>query len=349
MTQEQRLLWLLDQAMEREHSTSQVAVMAILLALDARGRAQISKLELGALVGLKERQVSTVLKELESTVHGYIKKQRSGGTGKGRAANFYVIRPDATGNEVPVTWNNQQPITGTEMPVDGNKQSSASSAVPSAPSNQQPVARENTIATSNAVPSACGEVLPPIKHGRARVEDNLKLRDITQLYPERTELAATAARVRLNGSAKGMRAHELMSHLIRIVDSPSLDARSVGLAKTCHELKNLIDDGADFDADIVPTVIELCGRKNGEPIKSMTYFSAAIRANAATRLRLEQQARNPITPAETDTHDQQRIGRSDNGANYGREKRNHHTDLLLRDVLDDSPSAVGGLDFIASK
>lgn len=339
MSQETRLLWLYNELLDhagdqrRELKPAHVTVMLVLLSRDYLRAAPITKAELGAIVGLKERQVHSILKDLEGGIQNYLLKKRQGGKGKGRAANIYEIRGDATGGQVQPDWPSyQQPTTGKQLQVASNQQSSAGNAVPSASPDRQFVACEKPPSTSEELPVACGEILPPIEHAPARGNTNLKLRDTSQLYPERAELVATAARAKLNGSAKGMHAYELMGHLIRIVDSPSLDARSAGLAKTCHELKNLIDDGADFDADIVPTVIELCARKNGEPIKSMAYFSAAIRANAATRLRLEQQERNPITPAEATTNDQRP---SHSYASAGKRRaRSVETEILMRDILD---------------
>jgi hypothetical protein len=78
-----------------------------------------------------------------------------------------------------------------------------------------------------------------------------------------------------------MLAHELSSKLIEITNNPLLDARNHKLAATCGELRALIDDGADFDADIVPVVLDLCARKRGGQITTWKYFTSAIRAAAA--------------------------------------------------------------------
>lgn len=355
MSQETRLLWLYNELLDhagdegRELKPAHVTVMLVLLSRDYLREAPITKAELGAIVGLKERQVHSILKDLEGGIQNYLLKKRQGGKGKGRAANIYEIRGDATGGQVQPNWPSyQQSTTGNQLPVASNPQFSAGNAVPSASPDRQLVAREKAPSTSEELPVACGEILPPIEHAPARGNTNLKLRDTSQFYPERAELAATAARVRLNGSAKGMLAHDLARNLIQIVDSPSLDERSHGLFKTCAEIRHWLDDGADFDLDVVPTVIALCERQNGEPIRSYRFFTAAVRAAARQRKTIENQIRNPIIADEATPYEQ-RTGRSDNGASYGRAKRNHHTDLLLRDVLDDSPSAVGGLDFSPSK
>lgn len=99
----------------------------------------------------------------------------------------------------------------------------------------------------------------------------------------------------LNGSAKGMQAHELSSKLIEIMDSPSLSARNARLAGTCQEIKNWISDGADFDTDIVPTVMDLTARQKGKQIYSWRFFTNAVRDNVTARIALENYTPNPIT------------------------------------------------------
>lgn len=143
-----------------------------------------------------------------------------------------------------------------------------------------------------------------IKEPTELVQETLELED----NPERVQLAeAAVARAApphiLNGSAKNMRAHELASKLIEVIDSPSLSAQSHKLAATCGEIRLWIERGADFDADIVPTVAELCARKGGKPILSWKYFSAAVDDAALTRIALEQRSANPITVQEALAHD----------------------------------------------
>ena len=124
----------------------------------------------------------------------------------------------------------------------------------------------------------------------------------SEFNPERAEQAAAAPAKILNGSAKGMLAHELSSTLIRVIDHPSLNPRNHRLAATCGELRALIDAGADFDLDIVPTVRSICERKNGEQINSYKYFAAAIRDNSRARKAIEAQTIVPIT-AEANAND----------------------------------------------
>lgn len=155
--------------------------------------------------------------------------------------------------------------------------------------------------------SAVDNDVLPIRNAGARVENKSSSLEL-ELYPERVEpsgnsRAHDAVPKILNGSAKGMLAHDLARKLIEVIDSPSLDARSHGLFKTCGVIRQWIDDGADFDTDIVPTVAALCARKNGEPIQTYRFFTRAVRDATQTRLTIEREASNPITPAEAKTHD----------------------------------------------
>jgi hypothetical protein len=358
VTQETRLLWLYNELCEKacaEHplKPAHVSVLVVLLARDAAGEGPITKTELGAIVGLKERQVHSILTDLEGKIDDYLKKRRQGGSGKGRAANVYDIRPDATGNPVPPEWrSNQQSTTGSELPVASNKQSSAGNAVPSASPDRQLVAREAPAATGEELQVACGEVLPPMnRHASARAAPEKTISPQTEFYPERPEAAATVAREPakiLNGAAKGMLAHELSSKLIQIIDSPSLSPRSHKLAATCGEIRAWVDEGADFDSDIVPTVAELCQRMGGKPIVSWRYFSQAVRDCALTRIALAERERNVITQEEANAHVQQRPNSS--YASAGRRRpRSVETDILMRDILDDPPRSAGRLDLTGGK
>lgn len=259
-------------------------MLAILLALDAEGRAGITKVELGALVGIKERQVANVLKDLEGEVLAFIKKQPRGGAGKGRAANTYDIRPDATGNVVPATWFRQQPIAGN--------------AVPSASPDQQSI-------TGTTLPVAQIEDAEFVDNPAAPISTGAHAQKLTlnttlsELNPEPVELASTSAArdakpMKLNGSAKAMDADALLANLIRIVGSPILEEAKVRLGKTAEFLPLWIADGADFDADIVPTVREVCGRMGGERLRSLKYFDDAVRIAARSRIAILSKKPNPI-------------------------------------------------------
>ncbi|MGE0533167.1 MAG: hypothetical protein AB7P35_17800 [Hyphomonadaceae bacterium] len=172
----QRFIWLYDRLTELEMSGVQIAVMFVLIAREEIGLPPITKAELGALVGIGERQVTNVLAKLQGGLK-LIEKQRSGGVGKGRGANRYVVRADATGNPMPATQY-RQPISGSR-----NKQPSAGTPLPVAPSNRQPSSGSQP---GNPVPVACGEVAAPCISTGARAQ-KLTLNTTSQLYPERAE------------------------------------------------------------------------------------------------------------------------------------------------------------------
>jgi len=320
MTNQSRYFWLFDRMAEIEMKPQQIAVLFTLLVRDDMGGEPLTKAELGALIGVKERQVSTLLKDIQDDLK-LIEKQRRGGAGKGRVANIYVVRPDATGNPVPETWCRQA------IADSGNQQSSTGNPVPAENSNQHATAGSST---SKAMPFACGQVEDAeYEHAPTRVEDNLLTLEIgSSSEPVESSFnnRASATVVHLNGTAKALPAHTLLSKLIEIVDSPSLDARSAGLAKTCQLIPQWMADGADFDADIVPTVSGMCARMQGEPIRSLAYFTAAVRSAASTRMAIAKRAPNPITPSEA-THDHAARA-SEPGADYTRRKRDRVFDVI---------------------
>jgi len=319
-----RLQWLYEQAEAGKlDSAQQVAVMAMLLARDARGLQSITKIELGALLNLGERQVSSILKDLEANVEAFVQKRRNGGAGKGRAANTYVLRPDATGNPVPETWFQQQSSSGNPVPAKSSNQNAVSG---SENHNQQ----SNT---GTAVPSAEAETIAHIENASAGAEDNLLT--LVEIYPDRAELAATAARepIKLNGSARGLPAYKLAEIIVDEVNSPWLNPnREQGLGRSVGRIHVWMDARADFDADILPTIREVCHRPGrDEPIRTWGYFTAAIRKATADRLAAEQPM-EIITPQEANAHDQssraRRVGadRPDNIA----------TKILMRSIAGDS-------------
>lgn len=178
MTNQSRYFWLFDRMTETEFKPQQIAVLFALLVRDDMGGEPLTKAELGALIGVKERQVSTILKELQEELH-LIEKRRRGGTGKGRIANIYVVRPDATGNPVPADWCRQY------IADSRNQQSSAGNPVPAKNSNQQ---QTTGSVTGTELPEACEE-LPSRenKHAPARGNTKLITTSLSELNPETPE------------------------------------------------------------------------------------------------------------------------------------------------------------------
>lgn len=321
------LLWLRNVAMEHELTASQIAVFVMLMSFREGERTKLTKAQLGHLVGLGERQVTNVLKELEAHVVGFIKAHRNG-----RAGNSYSFNPAITGN----------PLPETDCRLDDNQQSIAGNPLPVINPNQQPIAGYE-ILTSNPLPVSRAQSVD--KSALARAEsltflDSYRL----ELNPESVSSSINSGNDAkpvhvLNGSAKGMMAHELASKLIEVCDTPSLNARNYKLAASCPVIKNWMDDGADFDTDIVPTVMDLCSRQGGKPIYSWKFFTAAVRDSVTTRIALENYTPNPIT---AESVNDQRNRNSDPGVR--RRARSPLTERAMRLIADGDEGSIGRVD-----
>jgi len=185
-----------------------------------------------------------------------------------------------------------------------------------------------------------------IEHVPARVEDNLFLSKKLEIYPERVELAVTVPAKVLNGSAKGLPAQQLAEVLADHANNPFLDpSKYDGLRTTCGRIHRWITAGADFDADILPTVVRIMA-KASKPVRSWGYFEDAVREATATRLASEAPM-EIITPSEA-MNDQRNRYPSDEGT-YTRRKRSRHIDALFADESDGPPKHLGRLDFSAGK
>lgn len=311
MTNRSRFLWLYDQIEEQPMTGMEIAVLFVLLARDESGLKAINKADIGALVGVSERHVTTLLKDLEGKL---IKKAKGEKVGRGRAPNRYVFRPDSVGAPIPDDW-----ITNSKSGTEVHEQNDKTDAdAVFRVENQSPN-------SGTGSPVICGEVLPPVKeHAGARVENNLLTKKNLELNPE-TLSVCVAREMPVGGGDLDL------DWTLSAADRAFANERGF-LNGSCDELFGQF--------------LDHCATKGPR-------LSASWRSEWRKWVRREvkfdverAQRNNQSTEA---ANDQPRTSRSDNGANYGREKRNHHTDLLLRDVLDDQPSAVGGLDFSASK
>lgn len=271
MTADNRLDWLIDQAAEHPLTTSQFAVLAALLALGPSGMAKVTKVELGALIGLKERQVANVLKELEAHVGAFITAQRNG-----RAGNSYAIRPDAIGNPLPATWrrsdDNQHSVAGIPLPVTNHNQHSAAGQA-----CEQPASRM-------------------IQNADARAEKLTLNTNLSENYPE-TDRQLPVVVV----EASRPSGHVLADRIADRAGSPWLDPakqKSGRLYRECGRITTWMRTGADFELDIMPTIIRMCGTAY-EPIQSWNFFEREVLKAHAQRLAAEQ----PIDTNETGAPD----------------------------------------------
>lgn len=322
-----RLIWLHARMIEHRDagaamSGMQIAVMAVLLAHDAQGLAAITKAEIGALIGVKERQVANILKELEGVL-ALIQTRRDGGAGKGRAPNRYLIRPDATGNPVPATWRIQQ--------------SSASNPVPANLSNQHLTAGSEAGNQQPSADLACGKHPERvIEHVGARAEPLPNNTTYPVLYPEKVEVV-------LNGSARAMPAHELAAIIFERVNSPWLDPdRSQTLARSVGKIKRWQEAGCDFDEDILPTIVRLMRGKR-EAVRSLGYFEDAIRQAAAQRMAADA----PIKPVSADeASNGQRTGAARAAGHHAGVSGESFTDFMRRQCAPGEPIDYGRVDSI---
>ena len=235
-----------------------------------------TRAEISAAAGCSESTVPRAVRKLEKI--GALKREQNPGK-----ANDYVVQV--------------RPDTGTSADT------GIATGRTKAATRISKVAEPTDTGASTDTASAVDNDDALIRNASARVENKSSSIEL-ELYSETVESSGNSApRKFLNGSAKGMLAHELSSKLIEITNNPLLDARNHKLAATCGELRALIDDGADFDADIVPVVLDLCARKRGGQITTWKYFTSAIRAAAADRMAIERQGANPIPPAEAKPHD----------------------------------------------
>jgi len=157
------LTWLFEEAQRREFKPRQVAVLAMLLASQSAGHVSITKLQIGALVGLSERQVAEALREIADII-----ETRRGG----RNGNRYVVRDGSTGSQPPEVERRLSNITSGLPPViKHNQRPTTGSQPPVTDHNQRP---------------AAVEILPPIRT-RTRAETPINITTTTQLYPERPE------------------------------------------------------------------------------------------------------------------------------------------------------------------
>lgn len=234
-----QLKWFLDRLNEHPMTTAQVAVLAALLALqDEQGSsAKITKAQLGALVGLSERQVATVLKQLETDIRELIKSKRDGGAGKGRGANSYTVSVEANGNPVPEAGFRLPTANGNRLPELGFRQ----------PSNQQPASGS---ANGGQLPVACEQKPAPYKNAGARAETPiLNTTTLSELNPETPSPASTPTGV-VVVATKGM----VDEALALAGDSANLTSGDVHHGA---EFNRLLRGGCDWEADVLPAIAAL--------------------------------------------------------------------------------------------
>lgn len=295
------LQWAADQ--ERLSLHLHGVLIRLVKLMDDSGAIGVAQAAIAEAIGLGERQTRAAIKELVAA--NALKRTRRGAVGRGRAPDLLSANID-NGETPPLSENSHKgdtaPISPPPLEISQNGDTGGTSPLPSKNADNGDNAATSPVSVIEDAEFVDNSPAP-YKGTGARAQNLELITTGLELNPERAEQASAAAPTKiLNGSAKGMLAHELSSTLIRVIDHQSLNPRNHRLAATCGELRALIDAGADFDLDIVPTVRSICERKNGEQINSYKYFSAAIRDNARSRKAIEAQANTPIT-AEAIDHD----------------------------------------------
>lgn len=280
------------------------SVKFVLVAIAGRtidGVLQASQAELAHIVGLTDRSVRAALKALEA--EGYIERKSNPGKGKGRLADTIHWRQPETGQpENSSAGKDRQPEKSASGKNRGNRK-----PVPHQPeksSGEQP----ETV-SARAVDNSDAH----IKHAHTRAEPPSNITTTLEDYPETVELAeavVVAREVKLNGSASRMSAHELAAIIVDSVNSPWLDPhKSCDLNTTETRIKAWMSAGADFDADILPTIRTVMARPRSAPVTLWGYFDKPVRAATAKRMKAEAPM-PPITEEEANAHVQQHTSRA---------------------------------------
>ncbi len=310
----ERFIWLYERLTQIEMKGQAIAALFVLIAREELGLPPITKVELGALIGVQERQVANILLHLESGL-SLIEKRRHGGAGKGRVANTYVVKYDATGNILPAE-NHRQEISGS-----GNEQNNAGNFQPAKTSNQQ----QNAGSDGRSVaPVACGELLPPIKeHASARAETLNLNTNTSELYPD-TAVCVVLTTMPIGGG-------ELDLDWVISPDDRAFANERGFLNGSCDELFGQF--------------LDHCATKG--PRMSASWRSEWRKwVRNQVKFDTERAQRAKATEA---NHDQQRT-RAHSYASAGRGRaRSVETEILMRDIADGAPEPVRRLDFSPSK
>lgn len=297
MTNYSRFLWLYDQLTEREMTPQQIAVLFVLIAREEAGMPAITKYELGALVGVTERYVATILGELQKELN-LILATKGEKRGRGRAPNKYVIRPDSTGAPIPDEWI-LNCKSGTIVPEQQRKTDATAALRVENPSPN----------SGTEEPVICGEVLPPIKeHAGARVENNLLTKKNLELNSE--TLSVCGAREMPVGGGDLDMAWTLSAE-----DRAFANERGF-LNGSCDEL---FGQFLDHCATKGPRVSTRWRSEWGRWVRNQVKFDA-------------ERARRANLPTEAN-HEQQRTSHSYASAGK-RRARSVETEILMRDILD---------------
>lgn len=301
MTNYSRFLWLYDQLTEREMTPQQIAVLFVLIAREEAGMPAVTKYELGALVGVTERYVATILSELQKELQ-LILATKGEKKGRGRAPNKYIIRADSNGAPIPDDWI-VNCKSGTTVPEQKRK-TDATAAL----SVENPSPNSGT-----GEPVICGEVLPPMKeHAGARVENNLLTKNNLELNPETLSVCDAGA-------------HEMPEFAGELDMAWSLSAKHRAFANERGYLNGSCDElfgqFLDHTATKGPRISTAWG----------SLWRKWVRREVKFDEERAQRANNPeATNDQRPSHSYASAGK--------RRARSVETEILMRDILDRPPS-----------
>lgn len=239
-----------------------------------------SRAEIAAAADCAPTSVPRSMKRLEAC--GYVTRTQGGGRGK--ASTFAVVENCNRSPEATVLNCSPREIQAPEATV---------SALNRAPEVSEEVLNRRRAASVSVLKADKARSVSESTGAGAGAKTLNNLDDSnTQLYPDTGEFdfnsraSEKPAKV-LNGTAATLPAHVLAGVLVDQVNSPWLDpSRSQRLITTQGMIAKWIEAGADFDADILPTV-RVVMRGKSDHVRTWSYFDAAVRQAAADRKRAE--------------------------------------------------------------
>lgn len=308
----------------------------LLVAIASRvedGVLQASQAELGRIVQLTDRSVRTALKLLEAA--GLIKRTSNPGKGAGRVADSISLGQPEGQAETKQPEEFAADKKGQAESVSVATGKSNRSNRKNIPQQPEPIAATQAETNSSEAvsnpPAAC------IGTG-ARAETLTFITTVPEIHSGSVELVDTGSgsfELAAPPTSKPDKRGTRMTPDWRPGPSAVKKARELGIVNGWGEatLENFIDYW-----------LGVSGAKGVSRDWDATYRNE-LRKEARARRHVPTQYSN----AAEATHDRQRFGQSSDGANYGRRRRNLHTDLLTGDEPDDSPRFVGRVDFSAGK
>jgi len=296
----------------------------VLVALADKAReghaAFVKQAELSEKTMTSERQVRAVLQELEEA--GLVTRQRRGGDGKGRLSDAFVLAVDTPRrDEQPEQIAGYSSIADAEQPAEiagsGNRKTA-----PVASSQPERIAGCEAGATGNLAGGNRQSTASNRQSTAAHIDEPIEPNG-PKLSGEERAGASTAAAERANvRPLPTTSAAAMLAWFERLtqpdVAGPGLadPAKHEGLTLSMGELARWAAAGFDLEVDVVPIVRGKTATPaaDGQPIRSWTYFTAAVHAAHKRRIA-------PIPTEASDGRHQPHDARFGAGASGARDQR----------------------------